>query len=234
MKVQNPDSEEYLSISQMAKIMGISRQTLIYYDKINLFKPIYVNPDNGYRYYSAMQLPLLREICFMKSIGISLKEIRNANSHPSLTDTIDLLREQSDRIEAEMDTLQLQKWELEKRIYIYEHSQNNEDYAPLVQEFPERKLIYCPWDENNLTAEGIHKILQQVWAKAKNSGLLPPRRWGTLLKKEQVLNGTPSRGAAVCCQVDDIPGDLQYYTLPPRRIRMHAEIRNALPDRTIK
>ena len=62
----------YISISEMAKLHGITRQTLIHYDNIDLFKPAKVD-TNGYRYYCKHQIPYLREICFLKSLGISLK-----------------------------------------------------------------------------------------------------------------------------------------------------------------
>lgn len=40
----------YISISEMAKLHGITRQTLIHYDNIDLFKPAKVD-TNGYRYF---------------------------------------------------------------------------------------------------------------------------------------------------------------------------------------
>lgn len=58
----------YISISEMAKLHGITRQTLIHYDSIDLFKPAKVD-TNGYRYYCKHQIPYLREICFLKSRG---------------------------------------------------------------------------------------------------------------------------------------------------------------------
>ena len=54
-----------LTISEMARICRVSRQTLIYYDKNNIFKPVYTN-KNGYRLYSIYQIPFLREICALK------------------------------------------------------------------------------------------------------------------------------------------------------------------------
>lgn len=42
--------ETYISVGKMAEMHNISRQTLIYYDKIGLFKPYKVD-KNGYRYY---------------------------------------------------------------------------------------------------------------------------------------------------------------------------------------
>ena len=37
------------SIGEVSKYQNISKQTLIYYDKIGLFCPAWVDPDNGYR-----------------------------------------------------------------------------------------------------------------------------------------------------------------------------------------
>ncbi|WP_301426247.1 MerR family DNA-binding transcriptional regulator [Carnobacterium sp.] len=42
--------KEYLTISQFSALSGISRKTLIYYDKIDLFSPKMVT-DKGYRMY---------------------------------------------------------------------------------------------------------------------------------------------------------------------------------------
>ena len=50
------------SIGELSKLQNISRQTLIFYDKIGLFRPAYTDPDNGYRYYSSSQLDYLDTI----------------------------------------------------------------------------------------------------------------------------------------------------------------------------
>ncbi|MGI6055273.1 MAG: MerR family DNA-binding transcriptional regulator, partial [Clostridium sp.] len=60
---------QFFSIGELSKLQNISRQTLIYYDKIGLFCPSYVDPDNGYRYYSWSQLDSLDTILIMKKIG---------------------------------------------------------------------------------------------------------------------------------------------------------------------
>lgn len=67
---------DFFSIGELAKYQKISKQTLIFYDKIGLFQPDYVNPENGYRYYSAKQLDLLDTILIMKKIGFSLEDIK--------------------------------------------------------------------------------------------------------------------------------------------------------------
>lgn len=61
---------------EMAKLSGLSKQTILFYDKKGILKPEYVDPDNGYRYYSADQLDFLDNISMLKEIGLSLDEIR--------------------------------------------------------------------------------------------------------------------------------------------------------------
>lgn len=58
----------YIFISEMAKLHGITRQTLIHYGSIDLFKPAKVD-TNGYRYYYKYQILYLREIGFLKVFG---------------------------------------------------------------------------------------------------------------------------------------------------------------------
>ncbi|WP_260287826.1 MerR family transcriptional regulator [Peribacillus aracenensis] len=72
----------YLSIGDMSKLNNVSIQTLRYYDKIGLFKPEYINPDNHYRYYSVRQIFYLDIIKYLKHIGTPLEEIRQMIALP--------------------------------------------------------------------------------------------------------------------------------------------------------
>ena len=45
-------SERRYLIGEVSKIMGISKDTLRFWDKIGLLKPKYVDPENCYRYYT--------------------------------------------------------------------------------------------------------------------------------------------------------------------------------------
>lgn len=103
------------SIGELARQQNISRQTLIFYDKIGLFCPAYVDPDNSYRYYSAKQLDVLDTICIMKKIGFSLKEIKAHIAHYTISDSIVALRRQLAAIEQQIAELQLLKSRVEHR-----------------------------------------------------------------------------------------------------------------------
>lgn len=66
-----------LSISQTAKLAGVSVRTLHYYDEIGLLKPDFVDEQNGYRFYQDNALARLQEILFYKELEFRLSEIKD-------------------------------------------------------------------------------------------------------------------------------------------------------------
>ena len=69
------DFDKYVPIGEFARLSGIRRKNLIFYDEIGLFSPARVDP-NGYRYYSYSQFDTAVIIWSLKDIGMSLKDIR--------------------------------------------------------------------------------------------------------------------------------------------------------------
>ncbi len=86
--------ENLFSIGELARSQNISKQTLIFYDKIGLFKPAYVNKKNGYRYYSAEQMDYLDTILIMKKIGIPLEEIRTQMKNYTTASSLVFLKQE--------------------------------------------------------------------------------------------------------------------------------------------
>lgn len=185
-----------LSISEMAGIHKISRQTLIYYDKIGLFKPDIVE-TNGYRYYSPSQIPKLREICFLRSIDMPLEEIRKHNEYNSSVSSIELLEAQKEKISDQINHLKDQKREIEKRLKMYGQAKNM-DFKPYIQFFPERKICYYEWQHTKPSRAEIHNALTRAWRTAESFGILPTSLYGTLFRKDEVLSGTPLNRACSC------------------------------------
>ena len=60
---------------EFSKIAQVSKRQLHFYDEIGLFKPHHIDPETGYRYYSAAQLPELNKILALKELGLSLDQI---------------------------------------------------------------------------------------------------------------------------------------------------------------
>ena len=88
-----------LRIGAFARIAGISAKTLRDYDEIGLFRPAWVDPATGYRAYSPAQLPQLRRIVALRSMGIALAEIGTLVSGGA--DLADVLRRRQAALEQE-------------------------------------------------------------------------------------------------------------------------------------
>ncbi|MGC6767924.1 MerR family transcriptional regulator [Enterococcus sp. LJL51] len=65
-----------MNIAQFSKISGVSVSTLHYYDRQGLFSPSGRIAQNGYRTYSAEQLPELNQLLVLKDSGFKLAEIK--------------------------------------------------------------------------------------------------------------------------------------------------------------
>jgi DNA-binding transcriptional MerR regulator/effector-binding domain-containing protein len=62
-------------IGEFSKIAQVSGRLLRFYDELGLLSPAFTDPQSGYRYYSAEQLPRLNRILVLKELGLSLEQI---------------------------------------------------------------------------------------------------------------------------------------------------------------
>ena len=65
-----------MTIKEFASLCGCSTQTLRYYDKIDLLKPVRVNPWSGYRYYSKAQSIDFIKIKNLQAADFTIEEIK--------------------------------------------------------------------------------------------------------------------------------------------------------------
>ena len=70
-----------LSISEMAKLTGVSIRTLHHYDHIGLLCPE-TAVDSGYRWYGAADVEKMQQILFYRELDFPLKEIRDILADP--------------------------------------------------------------------------------------------------------------------------------------------------------
>lgn len=62
------------STGEFASHFGIKKDTLFYYDKINLFSPAGVM-ENGYRYYTASQIEPFRTLLSFRELNVPIKNL---------------------------------------------------------------------------------------------------------------------------------------------------------------
>jgi DNA-binding transcriptional MerR regulator len=62
-------------IADFSRFTRVSVKMLRHYDEIGLLRPARVDPESGYRYYAAAQLPRLNRIIALKDLGFGLEQI---------------------------------------------------------------------------------------------------------------------------------------------------------------
>lgn len=87
------------TVSEVAKVSGVSVRALHHYDEIGLLKPGHVGA-NGYRYYGRDELLRLQQILFHRELGLPLEEIRQVLDDPGF-DRVAALRAHRVRLMAE-------------------------------------------------------------------------------------------------------------------------------------
>ena len=104
--------KKYLRTAAFAKLAGVNKKTLHYYDEIGLFRPAYVN-EKGYRFYSPLQLDRLALIVTLKDLGVPLKVIAEYLTCGDLARVDEILTRQSQELDRRIDQLTRRKALLE-------------------------------------------------------------------------------------------------------------------------
>lgn len=67
-----------LKIGEFSSLAQIPITTLRHYDELGLLKPVHVDVESGYRYYSVSQLPRLHRILALRDLGFPLERVAEA------------------------------------------------------------------------------------------------------------------------------------------------------------
>ncbi len=123
-----------LRIGDFSKIAQVPVATLRYYDQVGLLKPVEVDRETGYRYYSASQLPRLHRILALKGLGFSLEHIGLVlDEGLTLEQMRGMLRLRHAQISQQLAEMQDQLVEVEVRLHQIERENLLSPYDVLVK-----------------------------------------------------------------------------------------------------
>lgn len=90
-------------IGEFSQIARVSARLLRYYDGLGLLRPQRIDPQTGYRFYSARQLPRLNRILALKDLGLALDQVARFVDDDISTDEIRrMLAPKKAEVEAEL------------------------------------------------------------------------------------------------------------------------------------
>jgi len=97
-----------VTISNLAKASGLSRSTLLYYDRLGLLKPS-GRSGAGYRLYAPDDVERLEAICLYRQIGIPLGEIKELLNTSGATVTLEILQRRLRKLDREIANFRRQQ-----------------------------------------------------------------------------------------------------------------------------
>lgn len=100
--------DKYL-MGEVCKLFNTTRDTLRYYEKLELIKPK-KNDKNGYRYYDVEDLNSLTDVFFLKKLNLPLDDIHKAIKNSTPSDILEIIKEKEKQLEEEVNKIrELQK-----------------------------------------------------------------------------------------------------------------------------
>lgn len=163
-----------LSIGEASKLKNVSIKALRYYEKIGIFKPAYIDPQSGYRYYSPAQLFDLDVILACNELDIPLKHILDYQTKHG-TDLRQLLKEGA-KI-AELKIQRAQQSLIQINSCLEEIEEQSKHRLPMKRYMRSLNFNYAytmPWN-NTRPFEIKHylKTMSDLYQRAERLGFTP-------------------------------------------------------------
>lgn len=149
--------QEFMTVGEVAKKMGITVRTLQYYDREGLLSPT-AESEGGRRLYTDKDLVTLHQIISLKSLGFSLDDIKQrlisletpADVAKALTEQADDIRKKIEQLKDSLTTieqlktevLQMQTVNFKKYADIIINLQMKNDYYYLIKRIDDDMLDY--------------------------------------------------------------------------------------------
>ncbi|RPK03073.1 MerR family transcriptional regulator [Priestia endophytica] len=189
-----------LSTGEFASYFGVKKDTLFYYDKINLFKPA-GKLSNGYRYYSYAQIKTFSTLQSLRKLGVSIEELKKYLSSPNTHKFVEIAKQQTVLVEEEIEKL-IQIRRFFKQIITTEEEIKNVEAGRVYIQKTEKKYILLSDEYSNEST-----TTEEYWSKqykhfGKQIGLHVPAPIGSLLTRESLIQERFERIDYLFCYSD--------------------------------
>lgn len=157
-----------MTIKNFAALCGCSPQTLRYYDRVDLLKPIRVDKWSKYRFYSEDQAVLFAKIKSLQTAGFSIDEIKRLSNeddgviYKAIGQKISELESRLESVKAIQGT------------YMHRIKQMNEKIARFKQHMLNTMSAYDPSEEFGIDTEQYADITQNFMGIFNNISDINP------------------------------------------------------------
>lgn len=229
--------EKLIKIGEFSKINHISIPTLRLYDELGILKPIYVDKESNYRYYSINQNARLDMIQYMRELNMNLSEIKSILNSNDLTLIESTLIKKKKQVKNQINELNLSLTAISRTIDSIERFRKSPKKGMITIEYIPHRKIYAIDTNTNFYEHGI-SVYETILSDLKNNMLknnLPQVYYynaGSSIKKEDFVNNnyvsdkvfvfvdndfpysenikTIESGMYACIYLDDFDDEVEY------------------------
>lgn len=204
--------EKFLTIGRFAAMHGINKKTLMWYDEIGLFKPAAIHPENGYRYYTYHQSPILETILLLRELDVSVREIQDYMKNRSAENLKHLLEEKITALDMQITHLQA------VRTTLCTHHRNMDTLLTMdlseisIIEKEERCLITVDIDRNTSFEQEVELITAKT--EKYRLGRLHKASYGSMISVDSLLNGNFDDYSKLFIEIPFLPYQTGMHIMP--------------------
>lgn len=192
------------TVSDVARLSGVSVRALHHYDEIGLLKPGHVG-GNGYRYYGQDQLLRLQQILFHRELGFRLEAIGQILDDPAF-DLPAALRAQRTQLEGQAKRYRQLVRTLDQTLAALEGKTDMDDHATFRGFAPEKQAAHEAWlvdrfgDGVRTEIEGSKRRMHAL-SQGQFDGLVAEVETLEVEMAKAMASGLPADSAAVSATV---------------------------------
>lgn len=196
------------NVSEFSKLCGIPKDTLLYYDRIDLVKPSR-NPQNGYRTYSFDQLFEISFLQQLKATGTPLANIKQFQCSPSISRLDAIVCESQTRLDAQLANLLQAQEALQASKILIDDFQTHPTDQLFFKEIPARRYVasadpFSVDDDGMRFPVQLYRLMEQctqngtTFRKLMSEALFPEafqeKRWHESRATLRIFSGPHAEG----------------------------------------
>lgn len=131
-----------LKIGVFSQLAQVTIKTLHHYARLDLLKPIYVDPESGYRFYEVGQMARLNRILALKDLGFSLEQVAHLlDEDLPATEIRGMLKLRQTELEHEMSELQASLGRVEARLSQIEREGMQPRFDVIIKDVKAQRIL---------------------------------------------------------------------------------------------
>jgi DNA-binding transcriptional MerR regulator len=225
------DHHKLLTIGQFAAMHGINKKTLMWYDEIGLLKPAFIHPENGYRFYTYYQSPILETILLLRELDVSIKEIQQFMKNRCASSLKILLEEKIKDLDSQIAHLLAVKTTLQS------HQKNMTTLLTMdlseitIIEKKKRRLVTVDIGKDASFEETVERITAET--EKHHLGRLHHASYGSMIPVSSLEKGDYDDYTKLFIELPNLTENAHFHAAPKGRYlrAFHQGDWNAIPQR---